>query len=349
MGHDKNHDFAGADHNADTFANVDGKISDGTLVNADGLSGGQTINGGTGALETLTLQASSNAARGPVEVDGTVLRVTNTPGPEGGCFQLKMPNGNSATFDSETNTSTRVFVTEAVDHTFTLFNNGAGVMNFSLLGEQTITNGTDATGSGGSLTDGDLLTTGGVAVQKSLKVQTTIEAGQELKGSAVQVLADESWGLTGDAGVVMSEIKQTAVEFYKGSATLPITRSVDVDNDPVIEFTKNSATAGDSTTEIKGFGLIGKAVVESETGAYSIVAADNSKVKVIDAPLTIPTGLDIGFQCAVFLDNATKQTITTTGLTVKGKDADASISGNGTISILVIATDTVLLVGDMEA
>lgn len=246
------HSLAGAEHNADTLANLNGKVSDGTLVNADGIAGGQTVIGGTAASDPLTLQASSDAARGPVEVDATVLRVTNTPGPEGGCLQLKMPNGNPATIDSETNTSTRIFVTEAVDHTFTLFNNGAGVMNFSLLGEQTITNGTDATGSGGSLTDGDLLTTGGIAVQKSAKVQTTIEAGSQVKGSAFEVLADESWGLTGDAGVKMADLVQTALKFYIGSASYPMARTLQLENDPVLTVTKYSAGVGDSGIQTHG-------------------------------------------------------------------------------------------------
>lgn len=41
-----------------------------TPVNADGKAGGQTIHGGTGAAETLTLMPTSNATRGKVLVGG---------------------------------------------------------------------------------------------------------------------------------------------------------------------------------------------------------------------------------------------------------------------------------------
>lgn len=88
--------------------------------------------------------------------------------------------------------------------------------------------------------------------------------------------------------------------------------------------------------------------LESETGSYSLVAADNGKLKTIDNALTIPTGLPVGFQCKVFLDNVAAQTLTTTGLTVKGNDANTNISGNGIITLTVIAVDTILIAGEME-
>ena len=85
------------------------------------------------------------------------------------------------------------------------------------------------------------------------------------------------------------------------------------------------------------------------TGAYTLVAGDNGKLVTIDAGLTIPTGLAIGFQCSVYLNNAAAQTLTTTGLTVKGNDVATNISADGIIAITVIATNTVLIAGEMEA
>lgn len=85
------------------------------------------------------------------------------------------------------------------------------------------------------------------------------------------------------------------------------------------------------------------------TGAYTLVEADLGKLVTIDAGLTIPTGLSVGFHCRVFLDNVTKQTLTTTGVTTKGGDVNTSISGDGTIEVTIKATDTALITGDMEA
>lgn len=87
----------------------------------------------------------------------------------------------------------------------------------------------------------------------------------------------------------------------------------------------------------------------TSTGAYELVAGDNSLFVKIDDELTIPTGLAIGFNCTVFLDNGTKQALVTAGVTVKGNDQAANISGNGIITLLIIATNTVLIAGEMES
>ncbi len=86
---------------------------------------------------------------------------------------------------------------------------------------------------------------------------------------------------------------------------------------------------------------------DTATGAYTLLSTDGGNLVTIDTGLTIPTGLPVGFQCSVFLDNATLQAITTTGLTVKG-NANTNISGNGVIGVAIIATDTVLISGETE-
>lgn len=85
------------------------------------------------------------------------------------------------------------------------------------------------------------------------------------------------------------------------------------------------------------------------TGQYTLLDSDNGKLVKIDTDLIIPTGLLVGLQCSIFLDNGTAQTLDTSGLTVKGNDQAANISGNGILAIAVIATDTVLIAGEMEA
>ena len=85
------------------------------------------------------------------------------------------------------------------------------------------------------------------------------------------------------------------------------------------------------------------------SGAYSLVAGDAGQLVVIDAGLTIPAGLPIGFQCGVFLNNAGAQSLNTATNTVLGNDADVNITGGGIIAVAVIATDTILLSGEMEA
>jgi len=88
---------------------------------------------------------------------------------------------------------------------------------------------------------------------------------------------------------------------------------------------------------------------DTSTGSYTLLSTDIGKLVHIDNTLVIPTGLPIGFQCSVFLENGTAQTLTTTGNTTKGKDVEANISGNGIISIAVIDTDEILITGQMEA
>lgn len=84
------------------------------------------------------------------------------------------------------------------------------------------------------------------------------------------------------------------------------------------------------------------------TGSYTLVSTDTTKHVEIDSGLTIPTGLPIGFNCAVGLNNGTKQPLTTTGLTVLG-DAEANISPDGVITLLIVATNTVRIGGQTEA
>jgi hypothetical protein len=85
------------------------------------------------------------------------------------------------------------------------------------------------------------------------------------------------------------------------------------------------------------------------SGPYTLVAADLTKHVTIDDTLTIPLTLAVGFQCSVYLNNVAAKALTTTGYTIQGLDADAKISGKGTIGILVTAANTLLLSGHMEA
>jgi len=86
-----------------------------------------------------------------------------------------------------------------------------------------------------------------------------------------------------------------------------------------------------------------------ETGApYTLDDADagSNLIKTDDA-ITIPTGLTVGKQFLIFNEDVAANTLTTTGVTVKGS-TDTNISPDGIITVLVIATDTVLLKGDTE-
>ncbi len=83
-------------------------------------------------------------------------------------------------------------------------------------------------------------------------------------------------------------------------------------------------------------------------GSYTLVDADSGKHKRIDGTLVIPTGLTVGKQFAIYQINATKQPITTTGVTVEG-NAEANMTGNGLIGVLVTAANTVLIKGETEA
>lgn len=88
---------------------------------------------------------------------------------------------------------------------------------------------------------------------------------------------------------------------------------------------------------------------EIETGAYVLVDADIGKVKVIDAGLTVPAGLSTDFYCTVLLDNAAAQTLTVSGITVKGT-ALANISAYGQLSVTCNGTlNKHFVKGEMEA
>jgi len=89
-------------------------------------------------------------------------------------------------------------------------------------------------------------------------------------------------------------------------------------------------------------------VNDTPTGAYTLVDSDNGKLVEIDAGLTVPTGLAVGFRCRVHLDNASAQAITTTGVTVEGPEVAGQITANGTIDVVITATDTALIYGDLE-
>lgn len=95
----------------------------------------------------------------------------------------------------------------------------------------------------------------------------------------------------------------------------------------------------------------GRAGINDETAApYTLVANDDngSLVRISDT-LTIPTGLPVGFNCTVHNTSGTKESLDTTGLTVEGADAAANISAGGVVTLVITATDTVLLSGNMEA
>lgn len=142
------------------------------------------------------------------------------------------------------------------------------------------------------------------------------------------------------------------------SSQLLVVRTAINDNatDAETRMSTNATDIGDNTTDIgtnttnvalKADKLV--TINNTSSGSYTLLSGDNTKHIKIDNTLIIPTGLAIGFQCSVFQDAATAQTLTTSGLTVIGNDQAANITSKGIISILVTATNTVLIAGEMEA
>jgi len=90
--------------------------------------------------------------------------------------------------------------------------------------------------------------------------------------------------------------------------------------------------------------------VSSATGGpIGLSTNESGKLLIVDDAVTVPTGLPVGFQCAVFNDSGSAVDLTTTGLTVKASGAADNIVAAGRVVIQVIATDTILLTGDFGA
>jgi len=92
--------------------------------------------------------------------------------------------------------------------------------------------------------------------------------------------------------------------------------------------------------------------VKTEALPYTLVAADAGKHIELtgSGAFTIPTGLAIGSQFSVALDNATAQNIISAGVTIKTINVSSDkISGNGIISIAIIASDTARISGNTQA
>jgi hypothetical protein len=119
------------------------------------------------------------------------------------------------------------------------------------------------------------------------------------------------------------------------------------DSDAVLEVQNN---AGTPTFSVDGEGNV-TSTLTSDTpagGSYTIVDADANRLKKIDGPLTIPTGLTVGKQFGVFQISSSPQLITTTGLAVEGNPR-ANMTPGGVITFVITATDTVLIKGETEA
>lgn len=241
----------------------------------NGVSGGQTFNGGTAAAEKLILKATSHASGGDVEID--------TAGNE-----LVVKGGGASTS------------TVSLEHP-------AGTTNGHLIhgknGDSNIIFELEA--------DGNKAAAFVLYDQTPSAFLTAIPTGLIIAGYI-------RMGTTGDTTAGNIRYSGSDLEGSDGSAWRSLTGS-------------------------------SIAINNTSTGSYTLVAGDAGKLVKIDSDLTIPTGLAVGFKCKVFLDNGTKQTLTTTGLTTKGADANTSISANGVIAVTVIASNTVLLEGNMEA
>jgi hypothetical protein len=147
-----------------------------------------------------------------------------------------------------------------------------GTVDFT--GVQHSINATDATGLTGQVTGGSFWTLGGIAARKKMFADEVIESGQQIKGNSIQVLADKSWGATGDAGVIRATFSAGLINWDKGSGTLPFSANIQSDGDTVIVVTKNSATAGDVTAETKG-GVKG-AIKTVDATPYVVLDGDHT-------------------------------------------------------------------------
>jgi len=108
-------------------------------------------------------------------------------------------------------------------------------------------------------------------------------------------------------------------------------------------------------TPLKGKTSYLPRLLENKTEAlgagYTVVDADGGKNIILTGTgtFTIPTGLTVGTQFSVFLDNAVAQPMVTTGNTVKGLNIGANITGFGSLAVTVSATNTLIIVGNTEA
>jgi len=185
----------------------------------------------------------------------------------------------------------------------------------------------------------------------------------------------------GELGSVGSSSTGTLQQTYDNSTANPEILTTDVngaltirrgtsgdDSDIVVEVQNNAGTItfsidgnGNITTngtvdgrDISADGVLLDGKLDKDlileappVGSYTLVNADAGKLKRINGPLVIPTGLTVNKQFSVYQINASKQTITSTGVTLEGKP-EANISGEGVIAIAITATNTALVKGDTE-
>ncbi len=118
-------------------------------------------------------------------------------------------------------------------------------------GKVDVNNTTPVAGSTGSLTDGSIHTTGGIAANGDINADGDIETGADVSGGVLKVWSKD-WGGLGTDGEVYAQLSASGLDWYGQSVAPPFTKEIALDDDPVIELTKESTTAGDSTTDVKG-------------------------------------------------------------------------------------------------
>jgi hypothetical protein len=86
--------------------------------------------------------------------------------------------------------------------------------------------------------------------------------------------------------------------------------------------------------------------INIQGGLYTVTSDDNGKFVVVDSNVTIPTGLEIGFNCKIFNDSANSINILTSSIITDPNSAGVSIDTNGIVEVIVVASDTLSIDGD---
>ncbi len=136
----------------------------------------------------------------------------------------------------------------------------------------------------------------------------------------------------------------------------PTTKKVTVTNlmaaSPVQSV--NSATgvvtidAGNLNDAILGF----DATINNQTGtAYTLLASDAGKVVVLDnasaITVTVPSGLEAGFNCSFVQKGAGQVTFSASSTTINNRQSHTKINAQyGVATLLAYAADTFVLAGD---
>jgi len=190
-----------------------------------------------------------------------------------------------------------------------------------------------------SLTHGDILYVNGSGEVVNLGAGT---AAQFLKSGGPA--ANPLWSTPSGSGDVLGPA--SAVDDRVATFDLATGKLIQDGGKTIAEIESSAVATAAAATRASSTITIDR---EIETGAYTLVDADIGKVKVIDSGLTVPAGLSTDFYCTILLDNAAAQTLTVSGITVKGT-ALANISAYGQLSVTCNGTlNEHFVKGEMEA